>query len=164
MMQPDDAMIERAARRALSRLPPEPGASVLAAVRSGARPAVLVATDLDGRLRCRSLVSFRFDDGDLVLDSISSDVAPVDEPELLLGPSHLAEDVADLGSPQILAIRHSRDVEAVLDARGDLLASTSGTGFVLVLAQPPLPTTIRARLRDGSLGDPLVVDQVCPGP
>lgn len=160
MTQPDDAKIERAARRALLGLSQEPGASVLAVVsHEGAKPAALVATDLDGSLRCRSLVSFRSNDGEFLLDSIGSDVAAVDEPELPLGPAHLAEDVAELTVPHILAIRHSPDVEAVLDSRGELLASTSGTGFVLVVVQPPLPVTIRARLQDGSLGNPLAVGE-----
>lgn len=157
MTQPDDARIEQSARRALSGLPQEPGASVLAVSPSAAKPAALVATDLNGDLRCRSVVSFRSNDEEFLLDSISSDVAAVDEPELPTGPAHLAEDVAELTVPHILAIRHSPDVDAVLDSRGELLASTSGTGFVLVVVQPPLPITIRARLHDGSLGDPLVV-------
>lgn len=158
MTQPDDAKIERAARRALLGLPQEPGASVLAvATHEGGKRAALVATGLDGSLRCRSLVSFRFHDAEFLLDSIGSDVAGVDEPELPVGSAHLAEDVADLAVPHIFAIRHAPDVEAVLDSRGELLSSTSGTGFVLVVVQPPLPITIRARLQDGSLADPFEV-------
>lgn len=154
----DDARIEEAGRRALLGQPLEDGTSVLASSKGHSMDVALIATDIDGEFRCRSIVSFRHD-GELTLDSIHSDVAVTGDPETPLGPSRLAEDLAAFGPSHVFAIRHAPDVDSVLDDRGRVLAASSGTGFVVAVVDQPVPVTVRARLRDGSVGSPLVLGQ-----
>lgn len=157
MTPPDDARIEAAARCALAGEPPDRDATILATSQAESMSVVLVATDIDGH-RCRSLVIFDRD-AEPTLDAIHSDVVDIDDPDPPLGPSHLAEGLAVFGPPHIVAVRHADDVTAVVDGSGTILATPSGTGFVIVTVDETAPFAVHARLHDGAVAPPLTVGE-----